>query len=582
MVSTQKNNKTISHAPTKNKKRKIEKHLRKQREKKFIYRNKSKIYSIAVVCVIALVAIGGIYAYQAQKSSSSTVAWGDEVKFNFISYFDNGDVIQHTIAMTSATVTPETALDDGKLTIPQRITTGGFSQVEGILTPLYWNDDLFIDMKKGNTYTVSIPAEFALSEEYALLAPGEDRAYTVPRTTEFSSGTTIDIATFTAEYGEPSSGMEFELEGKRAIVTEISEEGVTYRFNYEVSDSVDLEYGTATVTGIDDDTIAAMYDGNTDETLYVLFERAYLPVHITETTEDELTVEIEHYNFKIHVADVKKKVVDTNDWTISDGDYALVRYIGYFEDGEVFDSSILSDVDISADIPLDNTYRHNELQVTVTPGTTLPGTRTLVTGFNDALKGMIAGEEKVITVTPEEGYGEWDQEKVKTIEYAIGTYQLEETLSKSITMTLEDFTVKYAQQPLENNSVGLDYGIGIISSVTEDMVGIDVVSLEEGEFHMGYFTTIVASEDDETFTIQRIVEDGDIIPIPEQGGIAIASVTDYTVSIAYDPEDIALDATMGSGTITRVGDTSFDVDYNHGMAGKTLMFKLRVIAFKKG
>ena len=581
MVSAQKNNKTTSHAPTKIKKRKIEKHHRKQNQKKFIYRNKNRIYSLVAICVIAIVAIGGIYAYQAQKSASSTVAWGDEVKFNFISYFDNGEVIQHTIAMNADAVTPETALDDGKLTIPQRITTGGFSPVEGILTPLYWNDDLFIDMKKGNTYTVSIPAEFALSEEYSLITPEEERVYTISRATDFSSGNIVEIDTFTAEYGEPSVGMEFEAEGKSAIVTEMDDVDVTYRFDYAVGDSVFLEYGTATVTDVEEDTILATYDGNTDETLYVLFERAYLPVHITETTEDELTVEIDHYNFKIHVEDIEKKVIDTDDWTVSDGDYALVRYIGYYEDGEVFDSSIVDDVELSPDLPLDNTYRNNELQITVTPGATISGTQTLISGFNDALKGMIAGEEKVITVTPEEGYGEWDPEKVRTLEYAIGTYQLEETLSKTVTMSLEDFTLKYAQQPLENNSVELDYGVGIISSATEDTVTIDVVSLEEEEFYMDYFTTVVVREDDDTFTIQRLVEDGANIPIPTLGGTATATVTDGTVAVSYDTEDIVLDAAMGSGKITRVGETSFDVDYNHSMAGKTLMFKLRVIAFKK-
>jgi hypothetical protein len=71
------------------------------------------------------------------------------------------------------------------------------------------------------------------------------------------------------------------------------------------------------------------------------------------------------------------------------------------------------------------------------------------------------------------------------------------------------------------------------------------------------------------------------VPIPTIGGVAVASVADGIVTVAYDPSDIVLDGTMGSGTITRVGETSFDVDYNHAMAGKTLLFKIHVVAFKK-
>ena len=581
MVSTQKRPTPASHTQTKIKKRKIEKHQRKANQKKFLYRNKKQIYTALALFLIAIIAVGGIYAYQSRKAAASTVAWGDEVKFNFISYFDNGEVIQHTIAMNVSDVTPETSLDDGKLTIPQRLTTGGFKEVSGILTPLYWNDDVFIDMKKGTTYTISIPAEFALGEEYSLLTPEEARAYSVPRATEFISGNSIGAETFAEEYGEPSIGMEFEAEGRPAIVTEMDDTTVTYRFNYAEGDSVDLEYGPAIVTGIEEDTIYAEYSGATEDTLYVLFERAYLPVHITAVTEDELAVEIDHYNYKIRVEDIEKSSIDTDDWTISDGDYALVRYIGYYEDGEVFDSSIADDVDLTPDLPLDNTYRNNELQVTVTPGTKITGTQTLIAGFNDALKGMVAGDEKVITVLPEDGYGEWDPEKVKTLDYAIGTYQLEETLSKTITMSIEDFTLEYVQQPLENNTIELDYGIGLISSVAGETVTIDVVSLDDGEFYMDYFTTKVIAEDDETFTIQRLVEDGDDVPIPTIGGVAVASVADGIVTVAYDPSDIVLDGTMGSGTITRVGETSFDVDYNHAMAGKTLLFKIHVVAFKK-
>lgn len=581
MDTKSKKNIALRSGPTKLKKRKQDKVYRKQNEKKYLYRHKKDLYRAGALVLIALVVVSTAFLYQSRQNAASTAALGDEVKFNFISYFDDGSVIQHTISAQSSQVTVDTPLDDGRLKVPQRLTLGGYKDVQGILIPLYWNDALFVSMKKGNTYTISIPAEEALGQEFSLLAPGEERVFSVPRDTEFDKGGAMERSAFEQEYGEVEIGMSFEIDAFKAVVTDVGETAVSYAYDYEEGDEVNLEYGAATVTRIGETAISARYIDRDDGTFYVSMEKALLPAHIKEITEDEVVIEIDHYNYKIRIEDITKHKIDTDDWTLSAGDYALVRYIGYYEDGEVFDASIIDDVELTPDLPLDNTYQHSELQVTVTPGTTLSGTSTLIKGFNEALKGMVAGDEKVITIPPEDGYGLYDEEKVKEVSFVVGTYPLMETWEKTVTLSVEEFTEQYAQQPLVNNSVQLDYGIGLISSVEDGVVVLDIVSLEEEPFYMDYFTTEIIAEDDETFTFQRNVEDGQSVPIPTIGGIAVASVADGMVTVAYDPDDITVGKTLGSGTVTNIDETGFTVDYNHAMAGKTLSFKIRVVAFKK-
>jgi peptidylprolyl isomerase len=70
---------------------------------------------------------------------------------------------------------------------------------------------------------------------------------------------------------------------------------------------------------------------------------------------------------------------------VKNGDKVKVHYIGRFEDGKVFDSSIDQE-------PLD-------VEV---------GGAQVIQGFEDGLVGMQEGEKKTISVSPEEGYGQRD------------------------------------------------------------------------------------------------------------------------------------------------------------------------------
>ncbi|SFM29546.1 FKBP-type peptidyl-prolyl cis-trans isomerase [Methanolobus profundi] len=78
---------------------------------------------------------------------------------------------------------------------------------------------------------------------------------------------------------------------------------------------------------------------------------------------------------------------------IKDGDTVKVEYTGTLEDGSVFDSSAA----------------HGEpLEFTV-------GSGKIIKGFDNAVMGMEVGDEKTVTFSPEEAYGERKISLVDTV-----------------------------------------------------------------------------------------------------------------------------------------------------------------------
>jgi len=563
---------------TKLKKRKLEKHKRKQLESKFLYRNKSNLIAISIIAIVLVGSFVGYGLYRSSQEGKSTVDLGDEIKFNFICYYDNGEVIQHTLVTNPNDVTVDSDLSGNQLKNPQKLLIGGYQTVSGILIPLYWNDGMFVGEKKGETFYMSIPAENVYGPVNSPFAE-EERIFNVPRSTERDRFVDIELESFVEDYGEPEVGMELVIEEENAKITSIAEDYVTYELIYDVGDEIFYEYGKGQVTAITDDMIELFYDGSTEDTFYAQHNDVWVPVHIMDTTEDELVLEVDHYNFKIYIDDIEKNVIDQDDWAISDGDFAIVRYIGYYEDGEVFDFSIISDTDVTKDTALDNSFEHSPLYITVQPGNTIQGTSTVIEGFNEALKGMVAGEEKVIEVPPEEGYGEYDETLLEEIDALVGTYDIIETFPKITTLTLEEYIAEYGDQPLLGNPVSLPYGTGTITDI-EDGVTISLEAYSEDDFYHNNVLASVIEEDDVSITIEHYPIDGGQVFL-ENGGYAYVTIDGDTFVIEYDLEGLEVGGTFANGTITEIGELSFTLDRNHPMAGDTLYFKIRVVDFRK-
>jgi FKBP-type peptidyl-prolyl cis-trans isomerase 2 len=78
------------------------------------------------------------------------------------------------------------------------------------------------------------------------------------------------------------------------------------------------------------------------------------------------------------------------------GDMVYVHYVGRYQGGKVFDTSIASEAKKNGSFSLSRDYK--PLQVKLGAGQVIPG-------FEEALLGMGVNEEKEVTIPPEKGYG---------------------------------------------------------------------------------------------------------------------------------------------------------------------------------
>ncbi len=94
------------------------------------------------------------------------------------------------------------------------------------------------------------------------------------------------------------------------------------------------------------------------------------------------------------------------DDVIGEGDSVTVNYTGNYENGEIFDSSI---EEKAKEGGLHNPQRKYE------PIRLKLGAGQLIKGFEKALMGMKKGEEKEVTIPPEEAYGNVDPSLVQKV-----------------------------------------------------------------------------------------------------------------------------------------------------------------------
>lgn len=145
---------------------------------------------------------------------------------------------------------------------------------------------------------------------------------------------------------------------------------------------------------------------------------------------------------------------DTSQNVVKSGDNVSVDYIGTFEDGKVFDTS-LSAVALQAGIFNPNRdYAPLEFQVGVSP---------IIKGFNDGVIGMNVGETKNITLTPDQGYGQYDPTLVRPYSKGLGNltkdlalYNMTPTVGLMLP-TMAGYEVKIVAINASNDTAIIDY-----------------------------------------------------------------------------------------------------------------------------
>lgn len=253
---------------------------------------------------------------------------------------------------------------------------------------------------------------------------------------------------------------------------------------------------------------------------------------------------------------LQKKIVEV-------GDEAAFDYTLRVEGEErVFDTTI-QDVAIVENV-FDPKKNYTPLKAVVGPGN-----NDLLPAFDAALAGMSEGEEKNLTLPPEQAYGQPKENLTRSIELFYAIPRMQEK-------PLDEFEAKYGNAK-ENESVNIGFWKVFILNISNDTVIFRNDAREGQAFSILYFTiplnptntsvlylehapAKITSVSEDTFTYKLNVDKGE----------------KYVVRrpvVDAETGEIALDNPLPV-TISGVNETHATIDFNHPLAGKTLEFQI--------
>jgi FKBP-type peptidyl-prolyl cis-trans isomerase 2 len=245
---------------------------------------------------------------------------------------------------------------------------------------------------------------------------------------------------------------------------------------------------------------------------------------------------------------------DTSVYAV-DGDTVKADYVGMFEDGRIFDTSLIFIANDNATFPkaLSFQYRpggYSPIEFTI-------GTGQMIPGFEKGVLGMKEGDTKTVTIEPMDGYGPSDPSKVQVRD-------LIEELPIWETMNTTNFNTRFHVEAVEGQSV-LDpfwkWNIEVF-----EIVGSDVTFVHH-PFEVGSLIAPYQAWPSKVIQIDSGANGGlGVITIEH-----LLSQSDENVIKATDAtgEFIVVDVDPSAGTFT--------LDYNREVVGKTLIFHITVV-----
>lgn len=221
------------------------------------------------------------------------------------------------------------------------------------------------------------------------------------------------------------------------------------------------------------------------------------------------------------------------------GDNVTMNYILMFTNGTIFDTSY-ENVSREAGI-------YNEERV-YQPLTFTVGGRALIAGVETSVLGMNEGGEKIINIPQEQGYGVYDDKKIQVMNR---TYQL----SRIDLIPLSDFENTVIPSPETNRtyeSINVPWPMRIIEVTNESVL------LEYEPQINSTITTML-------------------------GNATVIEVTADSITLRENPvKDWGVLTSFGLAKILDFDDEYVYLDFNHPLAGKTLVFSIRVEGIQKG
>jgi len=254
------------------------------------------------------------------------------------------------------------------------------------------------------------------------------------------------------------------------------------------------------------------------------------------------------------------------------GDTVLVNYIGKFQNGTVFDTNIPFEAQNAGLYNPKRTYE--PLNVTI-------GQSKVISGFENALVGMKAGDTKTVVISPDQGYGPHSEGMVADIPI----------VSSALLVVAVNRRIAVPMEVLLNKNPDARAG----STITEENVtyyveriGLENATLvrqtEPGEkivLPQTTWTSTVLNVTNDSIILRQDIKDGQ--HVQTTFGPANATVKDgiVTLLLTLEPGGIWKNPQFGTGIVKSINGTDAVIDFNHPLAGKTLVFDLMAVSVEK-
>jgi len=261
------------------------------------------------------------------------------------------------------------------------------------------------------------------------------------------------------------------------------------------------------------------------------------------------------------------------------GDTVEVNYIGSFLNGTVFDTSY-KDVAIQNGI-YDPSRKYPSLKFKI-------GAGQVIRGFENSVMGMRVGEEKTVTIPSTLAYGKYDPRLVMDINRTQKSSRIQNvTFERFLTVIGKEpfvgmnFTVSSTPWPIRvvvmtnvtkevnmslkefNNYTKANPANGKSFSIPGIRWPVTVLNFDNSTVNVNLTDTIIS--------IRHNPSGGEVVDTIL--GSAVVSVTDTEVMVRVNP---VLGMTYDDKRVIAINETTVTVDMNHELAGKNLVFKIKL------
>ncbi|MEK6955778.1 MAG: FKBP-type peptidyl-prolyl cis-trans isomerase [Nanoarchaeota archaeon] len=223
------------------------------------------------------------------------------------------------------------------------------------------------------------------------------------------------------------------------------------------------------------------------------------------------------------------------------GDTISIEYSLYLENGSLMDTNVKS---VADKYSIDT--QHYE------PLTFILGSGQIIKGLDDALINSKAGDKLKVSIKPEEGYGKYDYSLVqkgmpRTVD--VGLYS---------DIPTDKFQEIFGEDPVVGKVIkndNLPWAFSIIK-IEENIVKVKSLVEKDNKVKVQGYDYVVQDINNENITLYSLLKIGDKLTLNTPYGAV-------------------------PGVIISMNDTSFDIDTNHPLADKVLVFDVEVLEVKK-